>query len=141
MSDFIGASDRFAIISDFMEHRREIVNAVHRYRSIADAMMTMVEQYGFCPEVVDQYEDPSHSHVVFECEEENWTKFILLRTDLITGESMLYASDVEGAISKPLESTEDLVSYLMAPEKVVEQQIPEPDDDAPEESYFYLGQG
>lgn len=144
MSDFIGASDRFAIISDFMDHRMSVLETVHRYRSISDAMMTMIEKYGFCPEVVDQYDDPSHSHVVFECEEEKWSKFVVLRTDQVTGDSTLHASDANGQVLQPLIGTDELVAYLTEPENVsANQQIqdPEPDDDAFEESYFYLGQG
>lgn len=112
----IGTSGRLYLAAEAQEHMKSVVANANRLRDIADAMFSMVQTYGYCPEVVDHFlgEDDS-SYVVFECEEEEWTKFVVLRTDPVTGEAYLYESDQEGAVGALIVDTEDLISFLKQP--------------------------
>lgn len=111
--DFIGASDRFAIMSDFQDHRKDVISTARRFREIGDAMISMLQTFGYCPEVVDHFvgEDDS-SYVVFECEEDGYTKHIILQTDSVTGEAVLHESDIEGAIGAVIHNSVGLVRFL-----------------------------
>lgn len=119
MSDFIGASDRFAIMSQFQEHRKEVIEEARRLRDISDAMMSMLQTYGYCPQVTDHFIGESdESCVVFLCEEESGPKSVILITDPVTGEAFLHADTDEGT---QILNAQHLVNYLTGADPALDE--------------------